>query len=48
MGATLTTVYRGTHTVAAIVRDRYGKTLCQATTQFHVIRPSLNAPTRRR
>ncbi|MBC8027893.1 MAG: hypothetical protein H7Y89_18030 [Steroidobacteraceae bacterium] len=48
MGATLTTVYRGTHTVAAIVRNRYGKTMCQATSRFHVIRPSLNSPTRRR
>jgi hypothetical protein len=48
MSATLTTVYRGTHTIAAIVRDRYGKTLCQATSRFHVIRPSLNSPTRRR
>ncbi len=47
-GATLTTVYRGTHTVAAIVRNRYGKTMCQATSTFHVIRPSLNSPTRRR
>jgi hypothetical protein len=46
--ATLTTVYRGTHTVAAVVKNRYGKTLCQATSSFHVLRPSLNSPTRRR
>jgi hypothetical protein len=48
MAATLTTVYRGTHTVAAVVKNRYGKTLCQATSAFHVIRPSLNSPNRRR
>jgi hypothetical protein len=48
MSATLTTVYRGSHTVAAVVKDRYGKTLCQATSSFHVVRPSLNSPARRR
>ena len=46
--ATLTTVHRGSHTISAVVKNRYGKTLCQATSSFHVIRPSLNSPTRRR
>jgi hypothetical protein len=48
LSAELTTVYRGSHTIAAIVKNRYGKTLCQATAAFHVIRPSLNSPARRR
>jgi len=48
MSATLTTVFRGTHTVAAVVKNRYGKTLCEATSAFHVLRPSLNSPNRRR
>jgi len=48
MSASLTTVYRGTHTVSAVVKNRYGKTLCQATSVFHVLRPSLNSPARRR
>jgi hypothetical protein len=48
MSATLTTVYRGTHTIVAVVKDRFGKTLCQATSSFHVLRPSLNSPARRR
>lgn len=48
MSATLTTVYRGSHTVTAVVRNRYGKTMCEATSTFHVIRPSLNSPNRRR
>lgn len=48
MSATLTTVYRGSHTVSAVVRNRYGKTMCESTSTFHVIRPSLNSPNRRR
>lgn len=48
MSATFTTIYRGSHTVAAVVKNQYGKTMCQATSTFHVIRPSLNSPTRRR
>ena len=48
MNATLTTVYRGSHTVAAVVKNRFGKTLCEASSVFHVIRPSLNSPARRR
>jgi hypothetical protein len=47
MSATLTTVYRGSHTVAAVVKNPFGKTLCSATSVFHVIRPSLNSPARR-
>jgi hypothetical protein len=48
LSAKLTTVHRGSHTVAAVVKNRYGKTLCQATSAFHVIRPSLNSPARQR
>jgi hypothetical protein len=48
MSATLTTVYRGSHTVAAVVKNRFGKTVCEASSAFHVIRPSLNSPNRRR
>jgi hypothetical protein len=47
MTATFTTVYRGTHTVVAVVKNRFGKTMCQATTSYHVQRPSLNSPARR-
>ena len=37
---------RGSHTVNAHVSDRAGRTLCTATTTFHVQRPTLNSPTR--
>jgi hypothetical protein len=37
---------RGTHTVTATVKDRIGRTLCSASSQFHVFRPSLNMPGR--
>jgi hypothetical protein len=45
--ATLTEVYRGTHTVAVTVTDGYGQTVCSASASFHVQRPSLNSPARR-
>ena len=48
MSATFTTIYRGSHVVSAVVKNQYGKTMCQASTTFHVIRPSLNSPARRR
>jgi hypothetical protein len=38
---------RGSHTVTAHVVDRSGRTLCDASTTFHVMRPSINSPTRR-
>jgi len=37
---------RGSHTVNANVSDRSGRSLCTATTTFHVQRPTLNSPTR--
>ncbi len=37
---------RGSHTVSAQVTDRSGKTVCDTTTTFHVMRPNLNSPTR--
>jgi hypothetical protein len=37
---------RGTHTVSAQVTDRSGRSLCSASTTFHVQRTSLNSPTR--
>jgi hypothetical protein len=45
--ATLTEVYRGTHTVAVTVTNGYGQTMCSASASFHVQRPSLNSPARR-
>jgi hypothetical protein len=47
MSTTLTTVYRGSHTVAVVVKNRFGKTVCEASSVFHVTRPSLNSPARR-
>jgi hypothetical protein len=44
--ALMAPVDRGTHTVAAAVKDRFGRTLCSASSQFHVFRPSLNMPGR--
>jgi hypothetical protein len=38
---------RGSHTVIAHVVDRSGRTVCDTSTTFHVMRPSVNAPTRR-
>jgi hypothetical protein len=38
---------RGAHTVSVLVKDRYGKTMCSATTTFHVLRASVNSPARR-
>jgi hypothetical protein len=37
---------RGTHTVAVNVKDRFGRSLCTASSQFHVFRPSVNMPGR--
>jgi len=37
---------RGSHTVTAEIKDRYGKGLCMASSTFHVQRPSLNSPGR--
>jgi len=39
--------YRGAHTATALIKDRYGKTLCSVNTTFHVQRASLNSPARR-
>jgi hypothetical protein len=39
--------FRGSHAVTASVKDRYGKTLCTASSTFHVFRPSINSPARR-
>jgi hypothetical protein len=38
--------YRGSHTVAVQVKDRFGRALCTSRTTFHVIKPSLNSPNR--
>ena len=43
---TLPQPVRGSHTVNAQVTDRSGKTVCQASTTFHVQRPTLSSPTR--
>lgn len=44
--ALMAPVDRGTHTVAVTVKDRFGRALCSAQSQFHVFRPSLNMPGR--
>ncbi len=44
--ATLTFPDRGTHTAAVRIVDRYGKTVCDANTTFHVLRTGLNSPAR--
>jgi hypothetical protein len=40
-------VYRGTHTVAVTVKNTLGQVLCNSTSSFHVLRPTLNSPGRR-
>jgi hypothetical protein len=40
-------VFRGAHTVSVSVKDRYGRSLCEASSTFHVFQPNLNSPTRR-
>jgi hypothetical protein len=39
--------YRGTHTVTVVVKDRFGRPLCNSSASFHVHQASLNAPTRK-
>lgn len=46
LNATLEMPDRGTHSVTAQVTDRFGKSVCEASTTFHVQRPSINSPTR--
>jgi hypothetical protein len=43
----LSPAHRGAHTVQVTVKDRYGRQLCNASTTFHVFRPSVNLPNRR-
>jgi len=38
---------RGSHTASVVIKDRYGKTMCNANTTFHVFRASVNSPARR-
>ena len=38
---------RGAHTASVLIKDRYGKSMCNANTTFHVFRASLNSPARR-
>jgi hypothetical protein len=47
MSFTVKPVARGSHTVSVAVTDRYGRSLCSATSTFHVFQPSLNSPARR-
>jgi len=44
---TMSPVYRGSHAVAATVKNQAGLVICSASASFHVIRPSLNSPARR-
>jgi hypothetical protein len=39
-------VARGSHTVAADVKDRYGRSACRSSSTFHVFQPGLNSPAR--
>jgi hypothetical protein len=39
-------VARGTHNVSVLVKDSYGRTLCDASSTFYVFQPSLNSPPR--
>ena len=38
---------RGAHTASVLIKDRYGKTMCNQGTTFHVFRASVNSPARR-
>lgn len=44
---TMKPVFRGTHTVSVVVKDRFGRELCSTTSSFHVHQPNLNSPTRK-
>lgn len=44
---TMQPVDRGSHTVSVTVKDRFGRTLCSASSTFHVFRPSVLMPGRR-
>jgi hypothetical protein len=39
--------FRGAHTVSVSVKDQYGRSLCQASSTFHVFQPGLNSPARK-
>jgi hypothetical protein len=43
---TMKPVYRGTHTVSVVVKDRFGRELCSTSSSFHVHQPNLNSPAR--
>jgi hypothetical protein len=43
----LSPVERGAHQVQVSIKDRYGRELCNASTEFHVRRPSVYSPGRR-
>jgi hypothetical protein len=44
---TMQPAFRGTHTLTVLVKDRFGKPLCNSTISFHVHQPNLNSPTRK-
>ncbi len=44
---TISPVFRGAHTVTVRINNKLGTPLCQATSTFYVLKPSLNAPQRR-
>jgi hypothetical protein len=39
-------VSRGSHVVSSEVKDRFGRSLCSASSTFHVFQPGLNSPAR--
>ena len=44
MNFTLSPVNRGTHTVSVSITSRTGRPVCNASSSFHVMRPSVNSP----
>jgi len=42
----MTPVNRGTHTVTVTITSQDGRVVCNSTSVFHVMRPSLNSPAR--
>jgi hypothetical protein len=41
---TMSPVYRGTHTVGVTVKNTVGQVLCNSTSSFHVMQPSIYSP----
>jgi hypothetical protein len=44
---TMQPAFRGTHTLSVLVKDRFGKQVCNSSVSFHVHQPNLNSPVRK-